>query len=239
MAKLKNGYTWWPKDWRSNMEIASLSLQEKGFYRELIDETFIQMSAKIKLNERVFCRLHGINSRTFRKLLQNLSENDLIVIENLSETIITIPSVSKRLGNIEQSYKGGNNHEKKINIDKKQEAKQKQKHKQKHKQKVDDEKSDILIPSEKAIISVIDKFYEEQKQNPTEWLNALHRTLKIKPGQGAFEYLLEKLKLNCISDNKQHPNTNEVQKHFKSLAVFLSNNTSELEVFKTTKSKGI
>lgn len=98
MAKL--GYTWFTKDWRSNMNVSQLSLQEKGFYRELIDECFLQSSNKIQVNERTFCRLHGINSRSFKKLLQNLFKTSLITIENNSNNTIIIHSVSKRLKNI-------------------------------------------------------------------------------------------------------------------------------------------
>jgi septum formation topological specificity factor MinE len=105
MSKL--GYTWYAKDWRSNMNVSDLTLQEKGFYRELIDECFIRNSSKIQLNERTFCRLHGINSRTFTKVLQKLHESLLIVIENYDDVTISIPSTIKRLGVIEQASSGG------------------------------------------------------------------------------------------------------------------------------------
>ena len=105
MSKL--GYTWYAKDWRSNMDVSELSLQEKGFYRELIDECFLKNSSQIQINERTFCRLHGINSRTFGKVLQKLCESSLIVIENFEDCIISIPSTSKRLGVIEASFNGG------------------------------------------------------------------------------------------------------------------------------------
>ena len=95
------GYTFYPKDWRSNMKIVGLSLQEKGFYRELIDECFIKQSANITLNKRTFCAFHRLNSRSFARLLQKLEESLLIVCPNFDETLtevnILIPSVSKRL----------------------------------------------------------------------------------------------------------------------------------------------
>jgi len=107
MAKL--GYTWYAKDWRSNMDVSELSLQEKGFYRELIDECFLKNTSQIQINERTFCRLHGINSRTFAKVLQKLHDSLLIVIDNFDETIISIPSTSKRLGVIDSASIGGKN----------------------------------------------------------------------------------------------------------------------------------
>jgi len=55
MARL--GYTWFTKDWRSNMNVSQLSLQEKGFYRELIDECYLQNSNKIQINERTFLQI--------------------------------------------------------------------------------------------------------------------------------------------------------------------------------------
>lgn len=112
MAKL--GYTWYAKDWRANMDVSELTLQEKGFYRELIDECFIKNSSKIQINERTFCRLHGINSRTFTKVLRKLHESLLIVIENFDETIVYIPSTSKRLGVIESASEGGKKSRKKV-----------------------------------------------------------------------------------------------------------------------------
>lgn len=105
MSKL--GYTWYAKDWRSNMAVSELTLQEKGFYRELIDECFLKNSSKIHLNERTFCRLHGINSRTFAKVLRKLHESSLIVLENFDNSIISIPSTVKRLGVIEVASEGG------------------------------------------------------------------------------------------------------------------------------------
>lgn len=109
MTKL--GYTWYPKDWRSSMNVSQLSLQEKGFYRELIDECYLQNSNKIAFKMQTFTRLHGINSRSFEKLLQNLHETLLILIEkfdkNTGEVEIVINSVSDRLGMIKKASKGG------------------------------------------------------------------------------------------------------------------------------------
>lgn len=109
MAKL--GYTFYPKDWRSSMNVSQLTLQEKGFYRELIDECFIQSSSKIKINCKTFTRINQLNVRSFTRLLEKLHESLLIVCPNfdktLSEVEILIPSVSNRLGVIESASNGG------------------------------------------------------------------------------------------------------------------------------------
>ncbi len=158
MAKL--GYTWYAKDWRSNMDVSELTLQEKGFYRELIDECFLKNTSKIQLNERTFCRLHGINSRTFTKVLQKLHDSFLIVIENFDETIISIPSTTKRLGVIEKAVKGGKssvkNSVKKI-------AKSKEKEKEK-------EKVEYTIPS----------FTDFKKHSDSKGLDVNYTKLKLK-----------------------------------------------------------
>lgn len=109
MAKL--GYTFYPKDWRSSMNVSQLNLQERGFYRELIDECFIQNSCKITINCKSFTRIHQLNSRSFTRLLAKLHESLLIVCPNFAQTLIEveilIPSVSYRLGIIKEASNGG------------------------------------------------------------------------------------------------------------------------------------
>jgi hypothetical protein len=109
MARL--GYTFYPKDWRSSMNVSQLNLQERGFYRELIDECFIQNSFKIKINCKSFTRIHQLNSRSFARLLAKLHESLLIVCPNFDQTLpeveILIPSVSHRLGVIKDASNGG------------------------------------------------------------------------------------------------------------------------------------
>lgn len=109
MAKL--GYTFYPKDWRSSMNVSQLTLQEKGFYRELIDECFIQSSSKILINCKTFTRINQLNVRSFARLLAKLHESLLIVCPNFDQTLteveILIPSVSHRLGVIKDASNGG------------------------------------------------------------------------------------------------------------------------------------
>jgi hypothetical protein len=109
MARL--GYTFYPKDWRSSMNVSQLNLQERGFYRELIDECFIQNSFKIKINCKSFTRIHQLNSRSFARLLAKLHESLLIVCPNFDQTLpeveILIPSVSHRLVVIKDASNGG------------------------------------------------------------------------------------------------------------------------------------
>lgn len=106
--KKKLGYTFYPKDWRSSDAVFGLTLQEKGFYRELIDECFIEQSEKIHVNVRSFTRKHGINARTYSKLIQKLCETSLIVLENFDETMLYVPSVCSRMGVISRARNGGN-----------------------------------------------------------------------------------------------------------------------------------
>tara|TARA_R110000782_G_scaffold196737_1_gene286033 strand:+ start:237 stop:1022 length:786 start_codon:yes stop_codon:yes gene_type:complete len=103
----KLGYTFYPKDWRANDEVFELSLQEKGFYRELLDQCFLESSAEIEINRSSFTRKHKINSRTYSKLIQKLCESSLILLQNNCETLIVIPSVYSRLGVINEASNGG------------------------------------------------------------------------------------------------------------------------------------
>lgn len=140
MAKL--GYTWFTKDWRSNMNVLNLSLEEKGFYRELIDECFIKHSEKIVINCKVFTRVYQLNSRSLARLLAKLHESSLIVCpkfdQTLTEVEIVIPSISKRLGKINEK----NDSE---NIETTTEEKQPPKHKEKEKEKKK-HKEKVFIP---------------------------------------------------------------------------------------------
>ena len=169
MAKL--GYTFYVKDWRTDDDVFELSLAEKGFFRELIDECFMQNSQNICIKIPTFCRKHGINRRTFTKLLQNLSETSLIVLVNSDGSEIEIPSVSKRLGMIEQATNGGkkstrkgiknvNNGEKKVT------------------------KENInRIEVERKINKIYDDFVKEVKDNQHQGIiEQWYMTLKIKNG---------------------------------------------------------
>lgn len=93
------------------MNVSQLNLQEKGFYRELIDECFIQNSYQIKINCKTFTRIHQLNVRSFARLLAKLHESLLIVCPNfdqsLEEVEVLIPSVSNRLCIIDRSSNGG------------------------------------------------------------------------------------------------------------------------------------
>jgi len=105
------GYTFYPKDWRSNMNVQELTLKEKGFYRELIDECYIQNSDKITLKCKTFARIQQLNARSLATLITKLDESLLIVCPNFDQTSeeveILIPSVSARLGIITSASNGG------------------------------------------------------------------------------------------------------------------------------------
>ena len=185
MAKL--GYTFYPKDWRSSYKVSGLSLQEKGFYRELIDECYINNTKTIQLNAQTFCRLHGINRRSFDKLLQNLSETSLIVIEDLSKTIITIDSVSVRLGVISVASKGGKAKKEAHTLSS---AKEKEKDNNKEKDKIKDKVNIEALPllPEKDILS-------DYKFCVDFWLKEFHVGWSFGGQQGkALKSILKKIK---------------------------------------------
>lgn len=166
------------------MDVSELTLQEKGFYRELIDECFLKSSSKIELNERTFCRLHGINSRTFTKVLRKLHESSLIVLENIEGTIISVPSTSKRLGVVEQSSNGGK--AKALSIEKKS-AKEKEKSNTKEKENIIDDRklkfASTLTPFvDKYGKEMIREFYEywtEPNKSNTKFKQELEQTWSL------------------------------------------------------------
>jgi len=132
MTKEKLGYTWWTKDWRSSLNVAALDLQTRGFYRELIDECYIQKSNVLTLNSKTLCKLYGINIRTFKKLLQNLCESSLIVLRNNDTFEIEVNGVEDRLGLISRASSGGKASSR-LGVENKQKKVAKHKHKHKHK----------------------------------------------------------------------------------------------------------
>ena len=101
MGKL--GYTWYPKDWRTDEKVFNLSLEMRGFYREFIDFAY-QNDNSFTKNHKYWCRMLGINKRKFDALFASLLAVDLIM-EKDGEYFI--PSVEPRIQLIRGGRKGG------------------------------------------------------------------------------------------------------------------------------------
>ena len=101
MGKL--GYTWYPKDWRTDEKVFNLSLEMRGFYREFIDFAYHTNNGFTK-NHKYWCRMLGINKRKFDALFASLLAVDLIM-EKDGEYFI--PSVEPRIQLIRGGRKGG------------------------------------------------------------------------------------------------------------------------------------
>ena len=101
MGKL--GYTWYPKDWRTDEKVFDLSLEQRGFYREFIDFAYHNDNCFIK-NHKYWCRMLGINERKFDALFASLLAVDLIMEKDGK---YYIPSVEPRIQLIRGGKRGG------------------------------------------------------------------------------------------------------------------------------------
>ena len=100
----KLGYKWYDKDWATNEKVAELNLEERGFYRELIDLA-MRRDNKVNKNIRWFSRNYNSNPAKIKKLLSRLESVNVIEIE---DDIITVPSCWGRISAINIASKGGN-----------------------------------------------------------------------------------------------------------------------------------
>lgn len=99
MAKL--GFTWYPKDWKTNEKVFNMSLELRGFYREFIDYAY-ENDNRFTVEVRYFCRMMNINKRKFDTLFVRLLSISMIIKDG--ETY-HIPSVEARM----QLIRGGRN----------------------------------------------------------------------------------------------------------------------------------
>lgn len=132
------GYTFYPKDWRSDDKVVMLNAEERDMFRFFIDECFIKSSAKLEWNLQYFRRILGHNKQKVERIFKVLCNFELVRQEG---DYIVIPSVINRLGFIEgQSDKGKLGGSAKNQIL----AKEKEKEKEKEKGESEDPKVKFL-----------------------------------------------------------------------------------------------
>ncbi len=142
----KLGYTFYPKDWRSDDKVIMLNAEERDMFRFFIDECFIKSSAKLEWNLAYLRRILGHNKQKVERIFKVLCNFELVYREG---DYIVVPSVINRLGFIqEQSDKGKLGGLAKSQNVAKEKEKEKEKYKEKEKENIytgeksDDEKSD-------------------------------------------------------------------------------------------------
>lgn len=111
MAEL--GYTWYPQNWRSSDSVFELSLAEKGLYREIIDQAYMENN-RVVYNPNLWARRHGATVSEIKEIVEKLAgmksaKGEPLIV--LTGEIITVPSCEKRLAiratNQENGKKGG------------------------------------------------------------------------------------------------------------------------------------
>ncbi len=136
----KLGYTFYPKDWRSDDKVIMLNAEERDMFRFFIDECFIKSSAKLEWNLAYLRRILGHNKQKVERIFKVLCNFELVYREG---DYIVIPSVINRLGFIqEQSDKGKLGGLAKSQNVAKEKEKEKEKYKEKEKEKEEEEGKD-------------------------------------------------------------------------------------------------
>ena len=101
MAKL--GYTFYPKDWKTDQKVFNLTLELRGLYREFIDFAY-ENDNYFAVDSKYWCRMLGINKRKFDKLFAQLVDAELL---RGGCIMYTVPSVESRIQLIRGGKKGG------------------------------------------------------------------------------------------------------------------------------------
>lgn len=101
MAKL--GYTFYPKDWSNSDAVFEMTLEQRGFYRELIDMAMLNDN-KAKYKPNILGRKLGVSSVRIIELFKELSVLEVLEYE---ENTFFIRSCEPRLNIIRGAKKGG------------------------------------------------------------------------------------------------------------------------------------
>jgi len=139
------GYTFYPKDWRSDDKIIMLNAEERDMFRFFIDECYIKSSAKLEWNLGYLRRILGHNKQKVERIFKVLCNFELVYQEG---DYIVIPSVISRLGYVEekvQKGKLGGLAKSKIVANKKENIKENIKEKEKEKEEEEDNRHRQII----------------------------------------------------------------------------------------------
>lgn len=102
-------YTWYVKDWRSSRRVFRLSLEERGFYRELIDRAY-EFENRVIIEEDLWAREFSCRQKKIHEMIVKLSEMfdengvPMLIIEG---NILSIPACTPRLNLIIGGRNGG------------------------------------------------------------------------------------------------------------------------------------
>ena len=237
------GYTFYPKDWRSDDKVIMLNAEERDMFRFFIDECHIKSSAKLEWNLGYLRRILGHNKQKVERIFKVLCSFELVYREG---DYIVVPSVINRLGFIEeQSDRGKLGGSAKSNILAKEKEKEKQKQKQKEKVEYTHDGSDDLKQSlidkphlRNGFNAKINKETQFTKLDFIEWFNSclnhigLNGSIKSlsKEGNDNFNALIESgytIKDFKIAFSNFHTNDHYKNKGFIAYKYFLEQGTFE------------
>ena len=84
------GYTFYPKDWRSDDKVIMLNAEERDMFRFFIDECHIKSSAKLEWNLGYLRRILGHNKQKVERIFKVLCSFELVSREG---DYVIVPSV--------------------------------------------------------------------------------------------------------------------------------------------------
>lgn len=103
MIDLSKKYTWYPKDWASSRRVFNLNLQQRGLYRELIDQAYANRN-RIPVDVQLWARFYNSTITEIQSILDELEVKGLVVQKG---EYIHLPEVEQRFVAIENSRKNG------------------------------------------------------------------------------------------------------------------------------------
>lgn len=101
----KLGYTFYPKDWQTDMKVFNLSMDQRFVYRELIDRAMMGDN-KVKIESSNWARLWAVSASIIDRIVLDLHSMGLLKYLG-SKDYVTIPSCEKRLSSKRNGSNGG------------------------------------------------------------------------------------------------------------------------------------
>ena len=107
MSKTKKlGYTFYPKDWNADDTVFELTLEERGAFRELIDNAYLSDN-EIQFNIKTFARRWNSDKEKVQEIITKLISEGLIEVKE--DKTIFVPSCEPRLAIVRRNQENGQN----------------------------------------------------------------------------------------------------------------------------------
>ena len=99
----KLGYMFYPQNWKTDLSVLRLTLEQRAVYRELIDDAYL-MNNKVEVETSLWARLWGVEKSKVDDILEQLKLSGLVVLKG---KYLSVPSCNERLGIINRNRQNG------------------------------------------------------------------------------------------------------------------------------------